>query len=137
MSKALGIDFGTVYVGLALSDAERLLARPHGILKNFVDVIPQIVALVGAEGVDTIVVGKPLTLRGTSGPILREAEFFFDKLKRALPEMRIVWEDERLSTHQVVLQRIRAGWSKKKRRERRDAQAAANILQVFLDRDRK
>ncbi|MFC1632904.1 Holliday junction resolvase RuvX [Patescibacteria group bacterium] len=134
MSRILGIDFGTKRVGLALSDESGTLARPYTAYDNNSDLIEQLILLVKQEKVETIVVGKPLTMGGKTGDTLKRTEYFTEQLRRALPDTQIEWQDERLSTKEVTFQRIRSGWSKKKRQSRKDAQAAANILQVYLDK---
>jgi putative Holliday junction resolvase len=130
----LGVDFGTVRVGLAVSDADRIVASP---LQTYAVQNPQVDAvalrtLAGSQGVVGIVVGLPLHTGGEEGTKAREARTFGAWLG-SVTGLPVVFWDERCTTAAAEDALWGAGLSHKKRRERRDRVAAQLILQGFLD----
>jgi len=135
--RALGIDLGSVRIGLALSDPTRTVATPHSVLRRGHDHNADhraIAEIVGAHGVTTVVVGLPLSLSGAKGPAARAAETEMDELRQTLgPAIDVVAHDERLTT-------ITAERSLDEARVRRadrvavvDKIAAAVMLQSWLE----
>ena len=122
--KYLGVDFGLRRVGLAVSDGE--LASPLRILegKNLTDLAGQVINIFKAEEFEELVVGKP---EGKTGQL---AGKFIKILEKA--NLDVVVVDETLSTHKANELMIEMGLSRKKRKFS-DAQAAAEILQNYLD----
>lgn len=132
MGKIIGVDYGSVRVGIAISDDKKNMAFPHAIIvaRRAIDEIARVCRDESAEGV---VVGYPRTLRGGSSAQTKAVERFAEELKQwiAVP---VSFEDERMSTRgALVLLR-----DKKKQarcaRKFDDAVAAALILQTYLDR---
>jgi len=135
--RALGVDLGSVRIGLALSDPTRTVATPHSVLQRSRDhgadhrAIAEIVA---AHDVTTVVVGLPLSLSGARGPAARAAEAEIDELRHAVgATIDVVAHDERLTT-------ITAERSLDEARVRRadrvavvDKIAAAVMLQSWLE----
>jgi putative Holliday junction resolvase len=131
MARVLGIDLGTVRVGLAVSDPQRLLAQP-------LDVVPR----EGAEDaiadrtreleVGEVVVGIPLRMDGSHGPEADAAEDFAQTLEELLGLPVARW-DERLSTKEAERSMRAAGANSRKQRGVVDKVAAAMVLQSFLD----
>jgi putative Holliday junction resolvase len=83
--------------------------------------------------VDRAVVGLPLNMDGTEGAAARGARAFAAKLEAALG-IPVELFDERLSTFEAEARLRDHGFSAKDRRARVDAEAAAVILQGWLDR---
>lgn len=135
MAKSLGIDLGSVRIGIAVSDPEGRLALPRETLerKSPVADLAAITALVKEEDAQTVVVGHPRTLLGKSGLAAGRAEEFARRLQELLPEVKVVLWDERLSTAQSERALIGAGLSREARRKVVDQSAAALILQSWLD----
>jgi putative pre-16S rRNA nuclease len=131
MPRVLGIDIGTVRVGLAVSDPLGLLAQPLGVVPRD-GAVDEIESRSSALEVEEIVVGIPLRLDGSHGPEAEAAEAFARDLESrlALPVAR--W-DERLSTKQAERSMSSAGASSRKQRGVVDKVAAALVLQAFLD----
>lgn len=132
MSRALGIDYGSVRIGLALSDELGMLAHPLETLKPDKQTLPRIVEIVRTKDVDTVVIGIPKTMKGELGPAAEEAQAFAGKLRSLLPVPLIEW-DERLTT--VAAHRALQEAGKKTRQTRGyvDQVAAQMILQGYLD----
>jgi putative Holliday junction resolvase len=117
MSRLLGIDYGTVRIGLALSDPFHEFASPLDVLQH---------------EVETIVVGKPLSMDGTHSAMTDEAMKFAAELEKATKLTVETW-DERLSSVGAEREMIRADLSRKQRKSKIDKLAAQSILQGYLD----
>lgn len=141
----LGVDVGSVRVGLALTDPDCILATPHQTLtrdkdrKKSFDV--KIVTRVCEEfRVVMVYVGLPRSLNGQENPSTRMAREYAAVLQRRLrsrkcgTSVRLV--DERLSTvaaHQSLLD---AGVSRRHHMDRVDQVAAVTFLQAAIDQGR-
>ena len=137
MNRILGIDYGRVRVGLALSDALGLTAQPLDILRNTsIDALAdQIDAIITEREVTLIVVGLPLQMDGEEGQAAEEVRRFAAKLGEQLAPPIEFW-DERLSTAQAERAMLDADMSRAKRKKRRDKVAAQIFLQTYLDAHR-
>ncbi len=132
--RVVAVDYGTRRVGLALADPLRVIAQPYGTYapEEALRVLQQLHA---REGIDTLVIGWPLTEMGTEGEATRRVERFIRRLRRLLPGVQIVRWDERY-TSELARERLReVGGPRKKRRDkgRVDQMAAAILLQEFLE----
>jgi len=132
--RTLGLDIGDKRIGVAISDPEEILASPLITITREDDkkAIDDIIKLVDQHDVERIVVGLPYSLDGSIGGQANKVMDFAERLSQYTRASMEVW-DERLST--VAVERLlrEAGNKKAKKRERRDAAAAAFILQGYLD----
>jgi len=132
--RILALDVGDRRIGVALSDPTQILARSLLVLERTDEgkVLERVAALVREEGVERVVVGYPLSLRGGVGPQAQRVGRFAQALAKALEVPVELW-DERYST--VDAERIlrERGMDGRQRRRRVDATAAAVILQDYLD----
>ena len=137
--RTLAIDFGTRRVGLALSDASGKLASPLEVLQITApeQALAAVLDVIRREGVERIVLGLPLNMDDSVGPAARSTIDWGRALadKAALP---LVFIDERLSSfeaEQELVTRKQAGEkiTRKQKKKRLDALAAAGFLQGFLD----
>jgi putative Holliday junction resolvase len=138
MSRYLGIDYGEKRVGLALSDPTLTLAQPLKTIKysSAEQLLKELVQIINEKEVQKIIIGLPITLKGTDSEKTREVRKFGEKLesKTSVP---IILFDERLSTkiaHQVLQQ---LGKEPSKSRDIVDQIAAQEILQIYLDKEKK
>lgn len=134
-SRTLGIDFGEVRIGLALSDPLGLTAQPLATLDS---VGPRksrnrIAELVAAHEVGRVVVGFPLLLSGEEGDRAIATREWAERLERRLQRVPVTLWDERLTSVQAERTMIAGDVRRGKRRERVDALAAVLILQSYLD----
>lgn len=133
----LGVDVGTVRVGVARSDPRGVLAVPVTTLRRDerggAD-LAEVAALVGEYEAVGVVVGLPRTLAGRDGPSAVMARSYAEALRPLVAPAKVVMSDERLST--VVAQRTLSerGVRGRSRRAVVDQLAAVEILQGFLDR---
>lgn len=135
MARVLGIDIGSVRVGLAVSDPDGVLATP-------LDVVPRDGATAAIADrtreleVDEVVVGIPLRMDGSHGPEADAAEDFAMTLEGLLGLPVARW-DERLSTKEAERAMRASGANSRKQRGVVDKVAAAMVLQAFLDNRRR
>ena len=136
----LGVDVGTVRVGVAVCDREGILATPLKTLERNVkkNTDIRVVAALAAElGAVQIFVGLPRTLKGEEHAAARMAEDYAQLLVAALEQnksnvpVRLV--DERLSTVTAHRNLHAAGMSSRNHRKVVDQVAAAGILQHAID----
>jgi putative Holliday junction resolvase len=131
----LGLDLGTVTIGVATSD--RLLTAATALLTirrtKFGSDAARILELAAKHETGGIVIGLPLNMDGSEGPRAQSARAFARNLER-LTALPITFWDERLSTVAAERALIAADTSRKRRAEVIDAVAAGYILQGLLDR---
>lgn len=130
----LGVDLGRTRIGLALADDVLRSARPLRTIERRAepDVLAAIAAVAREWEVSRAVVGLPINMDGTEGPAARHARAFAAGLAAALGVPTELF-DERLSTFEAEARLRERGFSAKDRRSRVDAEAAAVILQGWLD----
>jgi RNAse H-fold protein YqgF len=129
----LGVDYGDVRIGLAVSDELALLAHPAATVSNDDSAIGAIRRLVVERKVTGIVVGVPRNMNGTFGPSADKAKNFGEALRKQLPEQRVVFWDERLTTAEAQRLLHGAGKNIKSSRPVLDQVAAQILLQSYLD----
>jgi len=133
--RVLGIDVGTVRVGLALSDPTGTLASPLETLKRAKDGsdLDRLVGLVVEHEVTEVVVGEPVHLSGASGASAADAGAYAQALADRIPDVPVQLIDERLSTVTAASHLREGGIDGRKQRSVIDQAAAVVILQQFLD----
>ena len=137
--RALGLDVGMKTIGVAVSDELGLAAHPvltiarEGTVRD----VARLVAMAAEREVRAVVVGLPLELSGEEGRRVRRVRVLIDALRLALPADIPIHEwDERFSTAAVERMLIQADVSRQRRKQVIDKQAAAYILQGWLDAHR-
>ncbi len=133
-SRLLAVDFGSVRIGLAISDPDRKLAFPLEVRRRQgTDADAAFFrALIAREEVAGLVVGLPVHLDGREGTKAREARAFGAWLA-AQTGLPVVFYDERFTTVEAESALWQAGLTHKRRKERRDKVAAQILLQAYLD----
>lgn len=127
----LCIDLGDKRTGLAICDDDELLASPLMVLegqKNLQDEIVKIVQNNQAEG---LVFGLPLNMDGSESERAAGARNFAEKIKSKI-DLPVFFQDERLSSYSAGQKLSRTGLTHKKKKNKIDAIAAAEILNEFL-----
>ena len=133
----VGIDVGSVRVGVAASDPAARLAFPVTAVRRRCDGadLDELVALITERAAAEVVVGLPRTLAGREGPAVAAARVYGDALANRVAPVPVLYTDERLTTVTADRQ-LRAARPRSSVRDRRavvDAAAAAGILQTYLD----
>ena len=134
----MGVDFGLKRVGLAVCDADRILATPLPVYKTTTmrDTIDRVAAVANERGARGIVIGLPLNLDGTESEASGRVRAFARNLERVtgLPAALI---DERLTTVEANELLTEAGVKRKTERDKLiDSMSATVILQSFLEKDK-
>lgn len=138
--RVLGIDYGRKRIGLALSDATGLIARPWKTIARQGDatqvaslVVREIQALaVDGEEIGAVVLGWPRRLSGEAGEQAGAVEAIAARLRRQLA-VPVALQDERLTSHEAERRLSAREKDWRKRKIALDAEAAAIILQDYLD----
>ena len=133
--RVLGIDFGTVRVGVAVSDPLRIIAQSVGTFTNNKEIFDTIADVARQYDIGLVVIGMPFTLKGEKGIKAEEVDKFIARLKEKLSVDIVPW-DERFTSRIAQQTLIQMGTTKKQRRTDKgkiDAMASALILQSFLD----
>lgn len=133
MGRLLAIDYGRKRCGIAVTDVLRIVATglatvPTACLAEWIK------AYMAAEPVDRIVVGQPRDMRGRDSESMRWIAPGIKRLQAALPDVRIVWFDERFTSVLAHRAMIDSGMKKSDRRDKAavDTMAAAIILNDYL-----
>lgn len=135
--KVLAVDPGEVRIGLAISDPTGTLARPLQVIAHIArDKDAERVAAIAAEhGVERIVVGQALNEHGRSTRSGRKAARMAERL-RGLTGLEVDLVEESFTTQKAFQTRLELELNRKKRQKAVDAEAAAIILQTYLDAQR-
>jgi putative Holliday junction resolvase len=134
MGRILGVDYGTRRVGIAISDPMAMLATPLCVetVQSVEAAIAAVCRIARDRAVVKIVVGIPINMNGTNGPMALEAGAFVELLRTA-SGLPVDTTDERLSTSLVERMLLQADVTRERRKEVRDKLAAQVILQGYLD----
>lgn len=137
--KRLGVDVGTVRIGVAVSDRDARMAAPletvtrvTGFKDRDGEDIDRLVELTEAYDVVEVVVGLPRDLKGNGSASVKHAKEIAFRIRRrtGLP---VKMADERLTTVVAANAMRSAGTSEKRGRKFIDQAAAVEILQSWLD----
>ena len=138
--RALGLDVGSKTIGVAITDEAGIAAHPLRVIERAGTVadVSTIQTLVVENAITDVVVGMPYELSGKVGHRARRVQEFITALtsaldRRAPPELKFDEQDERFTTAQAVRVLIDADLSRAKRKRVIDQQAAALILQAWLE----
>ena len=141
----LGVDVGTVRVGVAASD-------PHGLVATPVETVPRdqtaarnptggtdldrIAAIAAERDAVEVIVGLPISMSGREGPAADAARTYAAALAARLAPVPVRLVDERLTTVSATRELRRAGVGARRGRSVIDQAAASIILQSALDIER-
>lgn len=132
----LGLDLGEKTIGVAASDATRVIASPLELIRKtkFTQDAERVLKLMDGRRASGLVIGLPLNMDGSEGPRAQSCRAFARNLQR-LREVPVAFQDERLSTTAVERFLIEElDLTRKRRAGVVDRTAAAWILQGALDR---
>ncbi|GAA0372018.1 Holliday junction resolvase RuvX [Micromonospora gifhornensis] len=141
----LGVDVGQVRIGVSRSDPHGVLAtplvtvareqkpRPDAVPKDLVE----IAALVVEHEAVEVVVGLPVNLAGRHGPAAEHVKAYARQLAEVIAPVPVTLTDERMSTVLASRRLAERGVRGKKQRAVVDQAAAVEILQSWLDTQRR
>jgi putative holliday junction resolvase len=132
----LGVDVGSVRVGVAHSDPDGVLASPLTVVRSGPGELNELAALVTRAAAIEVIVGLPISLSGREGVAAAAARSFAAELAGRLAPIPVRLVDERFTTTQAHEALRRGGKDSRARRDTVDAAAAAVLLQAALDTER-
>jgi len=130
----LGIDHGQKRTGLAISDASEMLVSPHAVIetRSETELLRRITDVISSEKIEAVVIGLPLNMDDTEGPRAKQVKQFASELI-SQTDCPVIFHDERLSSFEADHLALDLELTRKKKKKRLDAIAAAAILRSFLD----
>lgn len=132
----VGLDLGEKTIGVAVSDATRMVASPLDLIRKtkFTDDVARLFKLMESRKAGGVVIGLPVNMDGTEGPRAQSARAFARNVLR-LRDLPIAFWDERMSSMAVNRMLIgEADMTRARRADVVDKTAAAWILQGALER---
>lgn len=137
MGRIAAIDYGTVRVGLAISDERQIIAQPIGFSQGM-STLPLTAQKIKEHlapylsSLEAIVIGLPLMLNGKESPTSLQVRQLAKILEELFALPVILW-DERLTSAQVERTLKEANMRRKQRTKHTDTLAAVAILQSYLN----
>jgi putative Holliday junction resolvase len=139
--KVMGIDYGSVRIGISISDETNTVAFGKDVLTNDAGFIAKITGIVKQNGIRKIILGYPLNLKGNKSPQTLKVEEFEAKLRDYLDKslgegsVQIIRWDERFTSKMAKDSMLESGMKKKKRQQKSnlDIISSALLLQSYLD----
>ena len=132
--RILGLDYGTVRIGVAISDPSAIIAQPKGNIaaEPRKKCMEEIKVLCSETGTEQIVIGLPKHMNGDEGESAKAARIFGAAIAEAT-NLPVDFLDERLTT--VSANNVLTEFNMKApaKKEKIDSIAAAIILQNYLD----
>ncbi|MGE0009329.1 MAG: Holliday junction resolvase RuvX [Candidatus Babeliales bacterium] len=127
--KLLGLDIGDQWTGIAISDDLHIIASPHHtVASKYLE--STLTKLFGTEKIQTVVVGYPITMKGTESDQTRKVVAHKEELAQLFPFIEWVLWDERLSSKQAnAIKHAKT----KEEKLKQHSMAAALILKSYLD----
>ena len=136
MGRFLAIDYGQKRVGLAVTDADKIIATAlETVAEN--EVLEYLKEYTERESVERFVLGMPKRLDNSPSSNAAAVEKFQKKLETLFPDIPISLEDERFTSSLALDAMISGGMSKKNRRNKAnvDKISAVLILQTYMERN--
>ncbi len=132
--RRLCLDIGARRIGVAISDPMGISATPLEVLQDMdADALRGYVEEKSLQGVAEVVIGLPLTLKGREGKQARDTREYA-RVIQDIAGIRVIFWDERFSSAEAARKLREAGKSLRDRKV--DAEAAAVILQAYLEHRR-
>lgn len=135
--RILGIDYGDARTGIAMTDALNITAQGIETIHNEGSdkiILRRLDEILAQYEVDTIVVGKPINMNGTSSERTEKTEQFIHKLKCKYNKLKIETVDERLTTVAAHKTMNLLDINKNKKRNIVDTISAVYILETYLNK---
>lgn len=130
----MAIDYGRKRCGIAVTDSMRIVATGLPTVAT-AGLIPFVKEYTARESVDAIIVGYPRDMKGNDSESMRYIRPGIERLKRELPQMEIIFWDERFTSVIAHQGMIDAGMTRSQRRDKglADEMAAVIILNSYLE----
>lgn len=131
--RIVALDVGDARIGVAVSDASRLIASPVEVIHRvgFGPDVKRVQEICRRYDTTLILSGLPLNLNGTEGPQAAKVRLFCKQLEKV--GLVVYYQDERLTTVTAENALLEQNMHRAQRRQNVDKVAAAVILQQYLD----
>ena len=136
--RILGLDYGEVRTGVAISDQLGILAQGLESIEhkgNDKKLLERLNEIIKENNVEKIVIGYPLNMNATKGPRVQKTDSFIKKLE-ATTKLEVIKIDERLTTVSAHRTMTELGVAKNRKKKIVDTISAEYILQMYLDKIR-
>ncbi|MDP8203037.1 MAG: Holliday junction resolvase RuvX [Candidatus Tenebribacter mawsonii] len=130
--RLMGIDFGDVRIGIALSDPLQIIAQPYKVIPNNEDTFSEISRIIKNEEVEKIILGLPQNLSGEDTKKTLEVREFFEILKSKI-QIPIIFWDERYTSVEANEELKQMGYTIAESRKVIDKVAASIILKSYME----
>lgn len=135
--KYVGLDLGSKTLGIAISDELGMIARAVETFRfpedQYEHAVNHLIHFCEKEKVTTAVLGLPKHMNGADG-IRSQISIQFKEMVEKKSTIRVILEDERLTTILVDKAMIAGNVHRKERKEKKDELAAVAILQNYLNK---
>jgi putative Holliday junction resolvase len=134
VGRILSLDYGQRRIGVAVSDPLGVTAQPFDTWEGleFGQVVEKIGSLVHQIGIEKIIIGLPLTLKGEKGQSVKRVEHFAMELRRSISIPVTLW-DERFTSIQAKRILHQAEEKPSRRKRKVDLIASVLLLQNYLE----
>ena len=134
MGRLLSIDFGRKRCGIAVTDSLQIVATALATVRS-ADLISFLKEYTSHEKVDEIVMGLPKTMDGNPSESMRYINPAAGQIRKALPDIPLIFFDERFTSVLAHRAMIDSGMKKSDRRNKEavDRMAAVIILNDYLN----
>ncbi|AQQ10151.1 Putative Holliday junction resolvase [Sedimentisphaera cyanobacteriorum] len=130
----LAVDYGLKRTGLAVCDRDEIICSPLEVVELKGEGLAERIAQTAEEyNAEALVFGLPYNMDGSEGHQARKVRSFAEKAAR-LAELEVYFQDERLSSEFASDMLRPAELTRKKKKQRLDAVAAAAILKAFIEK---
>jgi len=135
--RILGLDLGTKSLGIAVSDDTNTFALPLKTIKfnSFKESLDEVLKIIEEKNIGLIVLGLPKNMNASLGEAAQRSIEYKNFLEKET-NIKIVLEDERLSTVEAERFLLNEDMSRKKRKKYIDSVAASVILDTYLKKRR-
>ena len=135
--RILGIDYGDARTGIAITDPLNITAQGLETIHNDGSdkvILRRLDEILEQYDIDTIVIGKPINMNGTSSERTEKTEKFIHKLKCKYNKLKIETVDERLTTVAAHKTMNFLDINKNKKKNIVDTISAVYILETYLNK---
>ena len=135
--RILGIDYGDARTGIAITDALNITAQGLETIHNEGSdkvILRRLDEIIEQYDIDTIVIGKPINMNGTSSERTEKTEQFIHKIKCKYNKLKIETIDERLTTVAAHKTMNFLNLNKNKKKNIVDTISAVYILETYLNK---
>lgn len=130
--RLMGIDFGEVRIGIALSDPLQIISQPFLVIPNNDDTISEIQKIIKTEEVSKIILGLPLNLDGDDTKKTLEVREFAEMLTNSV-DVPVTFWDERYTSVEANEHLKKMGYTIAESRKVIDKVAASIILKNYME----